>query len=160
VSPAYPFVVYNYGKQGVRLIERPLTQKTPRVELILGGSGASAAERFIAKEPGHSDRERQLDDADAARLTERLFTALEKFHGMQMLEKLKANLASGEDLTWILNKDDSGDLIATVVILDAVRLMKENKKAEQTDADQLDTAPQSRPSGNSTPNTESKPRPQ
>jgi hypothetical protein len=128
VSPAYPFVVYNFGKQGVRLIERPLMQTTPRVELILGCSGASAVERIIATEPGHSDCERQLDVAETARLTERLFTVLEKLHGKQVLEKLKANLASGEDLTWILKKDDSGDLIATVMILDSVRVMKENKR--------------------------------
>lgn len=135
VSPAYPYVVYSTnrnGKQGARLIERPLNNALPSVELILGCAGTTVLERTKSKEPDQPDRERQLNVADTSALLSRLLSSLEKHHGAQLLNKLKSNLEDNKDLTWFLDRNDSNDLMATSIILDAIITMERSKQeAEQ-----------------------------
>lgn len=131
VSPAYPYVVYSTnrnGKQGARLVERPFNNALPRVELILGCTGTTALERSKSKEPDQPDRERQLNVAETSELLTRLLSSLEKHHGVQLLNKLKSNMEENKDLTWVLDREDSNDLLATSIILDAIHTIEKNKK--------------------------------
>lgn len=135
VSPAYPYVVYSTnrkGKQGARLIERPSNHAIPNVELILGCTGASALQRIKSKEAVQPESERHLDVAETSVLIARLLSSLEKHHGAQLLNKLKSNLEENKDLTWALDRNDSNDLMATSIILDAILTMERSKQeAEQ-----------------------------
>jgi hypothetical protein len=161
VSPAYPFVVYSIsrnGKEGARLIERPLNHAIRNVELILGCTGATAIERTKSEKPDQPDRERELGVADSSALKDRLLTSLEKHHGAQLLHKLKSNFEDKKDLTWTLHRDDYDDLLATLIILDAIHTMERGKQeVEKAGADQPATAPESKPDGSQRPQPESKP---
>ncbi len=134
-SPAYPFVVYSTnrnGKQGARLIEIPLNHAVPSVELILGCTEASALERTKSEKPDQPDRERQLDVAETSALIARLLKSLEKHHGAQLLKKLKSCIEDNKDMTWALDRDDTDDIAATSIILDAIHTIEKNRKmAEQ-----------------------------
>ncbi len=137
VSPAYPYIVYNTnrkGKQGARLIERPLNHALPSVELILGCTGAAALERTKSKEADQPDKERHLNVAKTSALLTRLLSSLEKHHGAQLLNKLKSNIEDNKELTWALDRNDSKDLMATSIILDAIITMERSKQEAEQDA--------------------------
>jgi hypothetical protein len=134
VSPTYPYIVYSTnhnGKQGARLIERPLNNALPSVELILGCTGTAALEQTKSKEPKQPNKERQLNVAETSALLTRLLLSLEKHHGAQLLNKLKSNMDDNKDLMWVLDRDDSNDLLATSIIIDAIITMERGKKEAQ-----------------------------
>jgi len=102
------------------------------VELILGCTEASALERTKSEKPDQPDRERQLDVAETSALIARLLTSLEKHHGAQLLKKLKSCIEDNKDMTWALDRDDTDDIAATSIILDAIHTIEKNRKmAEQ-----------------------------
>ena len=154
VSKTYPFFVSAYDKREVRLVERKLKQETQTREFILGGGGDFAVERISFKEGKQQAKDRQLDAAETTKLTSRILSALERHHGLKLLNTLKM-LADDKDLAWISKRDDAKDLLATVLILDALRSMHQ---IEQAGAGQPATRPEPKPEGSDKPQPESEGR--
>ena len=84
----------------------------------------------MVREPDKAPKERLYNVVETSALIARLLLALEKHHGAELLNKLKSNAKDNNDLTWVLNRDDSNDLVATSLILDAIHAIEKSKKTE------------------------------
>ncbi len=121
-SDTYPiFKVYCF-RDGVRLIAQNDSEKGERIEWILTKSSRCAIKREAVTKENPNGKEQILTRKETEQLIEKILADLEKFHGTKLFHKLKSflNEDEGEDNRWILEREDSDNLIATILILDSV----------------------------------------